>query len=532
MTASTVDPVVTWRAFEQASRPDVERWMQQIEAPAATQTERLMTLIEANRDSVFGRRHGFSSIRTPEQYRERVPVQSAADFLPWLERASNDAQSVLTSQPPQFFERTSGSTARQKLIPYTPSFLRELQTAMIVWLADMIRVCPGIAQGRAYWSMSPSLQPGGITANGMRIGSASDLEYLCGCSAQALASTLIVPSFSDDLSGGTSRWRYETLRSLVADETLTLLSVWSPTFLASLLRPLFSPADAQSAHELAALETELPTARARALRRAVEAGHCGGLWPRLAAVSCWLDGPSRVYAQALHERFPGVQWLAKGLFATEGVVSIPYGTEPGCALAIGSHYLEFVRDDGRVCDVSGLSTGDEAQVVMTTGGGLYRYALGDRVRVTGKSGRTPRVSFLGRATSCSDLVGEKLDEAIVSEALQPVFARGASACIVPDRLADVPHYVLLLAGAQEDEAHALGSEVEGALRRVFHYGHARRLGQLGALRVGFVGTAPSALGERLQLAAESAGLRAGDVKASALVSQQTLAQTLLSMDGE
>ncbi|WP_322044161.1 GH3 family domain-containing protein [Paraburkholderia sp. J67] len=528
MNASTVDPVVRWRAFEQASRPDVERWMQQIEAPAATQTERLMTLLEANRDSVFGRRHGFSSIRTPEQYRERVPVQSAADFLPWLERASNDARAVLTSQPPQFFERTSGSTARQKLIPYTPSFLRELQTAMIVWLADMIRVCPGIAQGRAYWSMSPSLQPRGIAANGVRIGSASDLEYLGGCSAQALASTLIVPSFS----GGASRWRYETLRSLVADETLTLLSVWSPTFLATLLRPLFSPADVQSARELAALEAELPAARAVALRRAVEAGHCGGLWPRLAAVSCWLDGPSRVYAQALRGRFPGVQWLAKGLFATEGVVSIPYGTEPGCALAIGSHYLEFLRDDGRVCDVSGLSPGDEAQVVMTTGGGLYRYALGDRVRVTGKSGRTPHVSFLGRATSSSDLVGEKLDEAIVSEALQPVFARGASACIVPDRLADVPHYVLLLAGAQENEAHALGSEVESALQRVFHYGHARRLGQLGALRVGFVGAAPSALGERLQLAAESAGLRAGDVKASALVSRQALAQTLLSIDGE
>jgi hypothetical protein len=528
MNASTMDLARTWGRFEQAARPDVERWAQQIEVPEQAQTERLMTLLEASRDSLFGRHYGFASIRTPEQYRERVPVQMAADFLPWLERASTGTEAVLTSQTPKFLERTSGSTARQKLIPYTPAFLQEMQAAMIVWLADMIRLCPGIAQGRAYWSMSPALQPNGVAPNGVRVGSASDLEYLGGCSAQALASTLIVPSFSGDAT----RWRYETLRALVADETLSLLSVWSPTFLASLLRPLFSPADAQSARELAALESDLPMARARALRRAVAAGDCGTLWPRLAAVSCWLDGPSHIYAQALRERFPGAQWLAKGLFATEGVVSIPYGTQAGCALAIGSHYLEFLFDDGRVCDVSGLAPGDEAQVLMTTGGGLYRYALGDRVRVTGMSARTPRVAFLGRATSSSDLVGEKLDEAIVSEALQPVFARGATACVVPDQLAQVPNYVLLVAGVDDEQALELAREVEQTLERVFHYGHARRIGQLGALGVRCVGPAASALGERLQLAAESCGLRAGDVKASALVSRPALAQMLLSMDVE
>ncbi|MDR3098042.1 MAG: GH3 auxin-responsive promoter family protein [Paraburkholderia sp.] len=527
MGESTSNPASAWRAFARAAQPDVERWLAQLDAPERAQSQRLMELIAANRETAFGRHHGFADIASPAQFRERVPMQDATGYLPWLERASREAQPVLSAQAPLFFERTSGSTARQKLIPYTSVFLREMQAAMVVWLADMVRLCPGVAQGRAYWSMSPALQPVGVAPNGIRIGSASDLEYLGGSSAAALAATLLVPPFSSN----PAVWRHETLRALVADESIAFLSVWSPTFLSSLLRPLFSPEDPGSARELAALEADLPGPRAAALRGALADGHCDRLWPRLAAISCWLDGPSHGYAQALRARFPQAQWLPKGLFATEGVVSIPFGEAPDCTLAVGSHYLEFLRDDGRICDVSALAQGDEAQVLMTTGAGLYRYALGDRIRVTGMTGRTPRVTFLGRAAANCDLVGEKLDEGTVGEALAQVFARGASACLIPSPQADVPHYMLLLAGVEERRVEALRIEVEQRLGHIFHYAQARRLGQLGPLRARWIPGAQAALGDLLQRAAERTGMRAGDVKPSGLVTRIPLAEAMLAMSG-
>ncbi|CAB3809106.1 hypothetical protein LMG28688_06923 [Paraburkholderia caffeinitolerans] len=525
MAESAFDPAGIWRAFARAVQPDVEYWLAQLDAPEQAQSQRLMALLAANRETTFGRQYGFASIASPDQFRERVPMQGAAGYLPWLERASRDAQPVLSAQAPLFFERTSGSTSRQKLIPYTPAFLREMQSAMVVWLADMVRVCPGIAQGRAYWSMSPALQPAGVAPNGIRIGSASDLEYLGGSSAAALAATLLVPPFS----GNPATWRYETLRAIIADESLALLSVWSPTFLGSLLRPLFTPEDPSCACELAALEADLPGPRAAALRRALADGHCERLWPRLTAISCWLDGPSHGYAQALRARFPQAQWLPKGLFATEGVVSIPFGEAPDCTLAVGSHYLEFLRDDGHICDVSALAPGDEAQVLMTTGAGLYRYALGDRIRVTGMTARTPRVTFLGRAAASCDLVGEKLDESIVNEALAPARARGATACLVPFQQADAPHYVLLLAGVEEHAVQALRIEAEQRLGHIFHYAHARQLGQLGPLRSRRIPGAQAALGDLLQRAAERTGMRAGDVKPSGLVTRLALAEAMLEM---
>ncbi|NYH18042.1 hypothetical protein GGD41_005270 [Paraburkholderia bryophila] len=392
MDAANFEPSDAWAMFVGAAQPDVERWQAALDTPDMVQARRLAQLLEAGRDTAFGRQHGFAEIRSAEQFRERVPIRDTAAFLPWLERGAQDTEPVLTRERPAFFERTSGNTARGKLIPYTPAFLRELQAAMIVWLADMAREHPGITAGRAYWSMSPALQAPGTTSNGIAIGSASDLDYLGGSSAAALAATLLVPP----LNGDPAAWRRQTLRALVADETLAMLSVWSPTFLTSLLRPLFSPGEPGSTRDLEWIEANLPAARAAALREAIARGRCDALWPRLAAVSSWMDGPSRVYAESLRTRFPpAVHWLPKGLFATEGVVSIPFGDGAGCPLAIGSHYLEFLFDDGHVCDVSGLALGDEAAVVLTTGGGLYRYALGDRVRVTRFTGRTPCIAFVG-----------------------------------------------------------------------------------------------------------------------------------------
>jgi len=532
MDVSAPNPADAWRTFERAAQPDVDRWLASLEVPGGAQARRLMALLAANRDTAFGHRFGFDRIDSPAQFRERVPVHAAADFLPWLDRVSREPEPVLTAERPVFLERTSGSTARQKLIPYTPAFLRELQAAMVVWLADMYRACPALGEGRAYWSMSPPLQPPGVAPNGIPVGSVSDLDYLGDSSAAALVSTLLVPP----LTGDVSTWRRETLRALVADEALAFISVWSPTFLTSVLRPLFDRDDADGARDLAWVEASLPADRRGALRRAIADGDCRALWPRLAVVSCWLDGPSKHYADALRARFPRVQWLPKGLFATEGVASIPFGEGDGCPLAIGSHYLEFVRDDGSVCDVEGLRPGDDAQVLLTTGGGLVRYALGDRVRVVGMTARTPRIAFVGRATAGVDLVGEKLDEPIAAAALNR--ARGqhgeVGACIVPCTAREgLPHYVLCVAGdIGGDEADAMRAAVEAELAQAFHYAHARRIGQLGPLRVRWLAGSPARLGDLQQRAAERAGVRAGDVKPCALVTRLRMADALLAMTDE
>ncbi|KWE66583.1 auxin-responsive GH3-related protein [Burkholderia ubonensis] len=510
-----------WAAFATSAEPFRDAWLTALDAPADTQAAYLARLLAANRNTALGAAHGFADIADPTQFRERMPATTYAGMRPWIDRALRESGPILTAQPPRFFERTSGSSERQKLIPYTPAFLDELQSALVVWLADLYREVPGVAAGRAYWSMSPPMQARERAANGIMIGSESDLDYLAGSPLTDLLPTLVAPS----LSGDRDAWRNDTLRALIAADDLAFISVWSPTFLTSLLRPLFDDTEPRRGDTLAFLFDALPSARAAALRRALDDGHCGPLWPRLAALSCWMDGPSGRYAAHARTLFPQAAWLPKGLFSTEAVVSLPFGNDAGCPLAIRSHYLEFLLDDGSVVGVEGLKPGDTAEVIATTGGGLYRYRLGDRVRVTGYAGRTPRVVFVGRTGAQSDLVGEKLDEACLAASLSEALQPGDEGCVIPCADTDPPHYMLLLASGTQDVA-GVRDALEQALARAFHYRHARALGQLGPLRAARVPGGAAHLADLVQRAHEHAGIRAGDVKPRALIGRAAVADAL------
>lgn len=514
-----------WQGFIDSAQPALEHWREQLEQPELAQERVLQRLLNANRDCAFGRAHGFAHIADSTQFRDNVPIHTYAQLHPWIERAQHESQAILTSVPPVFFERTSGSSALQKAIPYTRAFLGEMHSALNVWLADMYRQVPEISHGSGYWSMSPPLQMPVAAPNGISIGSASDLEYLSGSNIASLAGTLLIPGFAGD----PSQWRRQTLLALLADADLSFISVWSPTFLTSLLQPLFDGETPEHAQTFAWLEEALPASRTSALRRARSQGVCTELWPRLAAVSCWMDGPSRHYFKALAARFPQAQWLPKGLFATEGVVSVPYGAGAGCPLAIGSHYLEFLCEDGALRNAHALRMGETAQVLLTTGGGLYRYALGDRVRVVGVQGRTPRVEFIGRAEVTSDLVGEKLDEQIVQGIFDRCLTTEAAACLIPNASATPPYYLALVATGEDIDSPALALAIESALSGAFHYAQARSLGQLAPLRVRWLKGDADLLAQVLQQAAELSGIRAGDVKPRPLINRLATADAILAL---
>jgi hypothetical protein len=129
--------------------------------------------------------------------------------------------------------------------------------------------------------------------------------------------------------------------------------------------------------------------------------------------------------------------------------------------------------------------------VLTTGGGLYRYALGDRVRVTGHMGTLPILSFLGRE-HVSDMTGEKLHEEEVTRAVRSALAAERTAAafwmVSPEQEKSLCYYVLYCETEGGDtlsreRAVSILKRVEEELCKNFHYLHSRRLGQLAPLRL-------------------------------------------------
>jgi hypothetical protein len=161
-----------------------------------------------------------------------------------------------------------------------------------------------------------------------------------------------------------------------------------------------------------------------------------------------------------------------------------------------------------------LETNHEYSVLLTTGGGLYRYRLGDRVRVVGFAGKTPLLEFLGKEDGVSDLCGEKLSPAFVGSVLEELSVERAYlsdfAMLAPSQQESL-RYVLFLQGATSQTDLAV--RLDKKLTQNPHYAYCRRLGQLAAPRIFRI---TSDAGESYLRRCVAMGQRAGAVKAVAL----------------
>lgn len=505
---------------------------------AEAQRRLLLGYVRKNRETTFGRRHDFASMRTIEDFQVRVPLTSFEDYAPYLDAISAGQQNVLTSEAVLRLVPTSGSTAVAKLCPYTSSLKTEFQRALGAWLCDLYRHEPSLIAGQAYWSMSPIGQRAARTSGGVAVGFEDDTEYLSPWQRRFAQSVMAVPSkvrLIDDIES----FRYVTLLYLLRSRSLSLISVWHPTFLslivgrlpawrealvADVSRGCLTPPQSLSADLLRHLSARLTPdpRRAREAESAFRSAQTPAdlharLWPDLRLVSCWADANARPYADELAHLFPQARVQGKGILATEGCVSFPLWRHTGAALAVRSHFFEFVPSakDGVPRLAHELQEGERYAVVMTTGGGLYRYQLQDLIEVTGHLGECPLVRLIGRTSSVSDWFGEKLNELhvarVVASMLDRSPVRPAFVMLACDTSLSPPAYVLYIeaASVDDDELRTLGRAVESGLCENFHYRYCRQLGQLAAVRVFHV---QAGANEAYQQRCVSAGQRLGDVK--------------------
>jgi GH3 auxin-responsive promoter len=464
----------------------------------------LLGIVRANAETEFGRGHSFASIHSMEEYRRRVPLSEYEDYRALVDRIAAGERHVLTSEPVRLFEPTSGSSAAAKWIPYTHSLLQEFQRGIRAWVADLFLHHPDLLRGPAYWSVSPVQGSPRVTPGGIPVGFADDVEYVGGLQQGLVRAAMAVPASVRHLQS-IEEFRLATLRHLVRRPDLRFISVWNPSFLTLLVE------------QLPLLEDD--PAVTSALRAATPGERHVRLWPRLRIISCWADANSAPAARKLAALFPQAQIQPKGLISTEGFVSFPWEACGGAAvLAVRSHFLEFlpVNSESEPLLADELELHQDYSVVLTTSGGLYRYQTGDIVTVTGRQRDCPLVRFAGRK-QVVDFCGEKLHELHVSRAIGAAFSRHgiapSFAMLAPDTNSDAPAYVLYVeSDADDDRLCSIASCIEQDLQENYHYRYARRLGQLGPVRLFVARNA-----ERCYLnACIALGQRAGDIKPVAL----------------
>jgi hypothetical protein len=160
-------------------------------------------------------------------------------------------------------------------------------------------------------------------------------------------------------------------------------------------------------------------------------------------------------------------------------------------------------------------------VIVTTGSGLYRYPLGDRIRVTGFIHGAPCFRFVSREGLVSDLFGEKLHVAFVEQVIHRVIAQlnmhPSFLLLAP--VADEQYgtsYTLFIESDLIPNPETLRELLENGLAENFHYAHCRKLGQLSPARLFHI-CKNSTSAEAIYLAAVlNDKIKLGDVKMSLL----------------
>lgn len=484
-----------------------------------TQAKLLRTYLQSNKETEFGRKHRFARITSASQYQKKLPLSSYDDYGEYIRRIGEGEPALLTAEPVRMFELSSGSTAASKLIPYTRTLKAEFQRGIAPWIYDLYTNIPGLKRGPAYWSVTPLVEGKRYTPAGIPIGFESDSAYL-GLFGRWLAdSVMAVPNGLKDIPDVDS-FRYVTLLYLLRQPGLRLISVWNPTFLSLLLAPLAEWWDsllddiARGTISKGEMELGLPRdpERARALR-ALSPTDPASLWPDLRLISCWNEGASAPYARQLERLFPQARLQGKGLLATEAFVSLPILGVEGSVLSINSHFFEFMDEAGDIHLAHQIQKGKTYSVILTTGGGFYRYQLHDVVDVVGQWRQIPCIRFLGKADHISDWFGEKLEERFVAGVLRELFAGHelppSFAMLAPDDT-DGFRYVLYL--ECEGTGGSLAEDLDTALRANFHYDYCRRLGQLQMAEVVYVVDGA----ETYLNACRSRGQKLGNIKQSVL----------------
>jgi hypothetical protein len=413
----------------------------------------LAEIIGVNSQSEFGRQHGFATLDLEQNagaYAAAVPLHRYADFEPAIERIRKGEQNVLCSEPVEFFSVSSGTTGMGKTIPTTRR-LRKTLTRAYVDLTNAVPATsiPGAAapfRGLYMGSAATRIQ---YTEAGIPMGSASSESLTRVRRIAPLLWSSPWPVF--EVADTTTQWYLHALFAL-REPNLTYLRGTFAGHLSGWLAFIFEQQSelindialgtlkddltltVEVRAELAARLKPDP-ARATALRNAFAEGKdfVRRAWPTISYASTVITGSFAAYLPALQQYLADVPIYTTVYGASETPIglNIEVASPERYVLLVGLAYFEFIpfeaieEQQPQTCGLDGLTVGRAYEPVITNWAGLYRYRLGDIVRVEGYHRQAPILSFSHRIGTVLDLAAEKVSEAQVFQALQEALSAPA-----------------------------------------------------------------------------------------------------------
>jgi len=440
-------------------------WM--LQNPVESQKSVFFDLAKGLQQTKFGKEHGFSKFSNTialKEFKSQIPIRSYDEIKPWILRAQEGERNVLWKGDVTWFAKTSGTTSdRSKLLPVT---------------RDSLKSCH-YKGGRDLLAMFCDQRPNAPLYSGKHliIGGSSTLHSNGSGSYTGDLSAIIVRNLPP----------WVEMRRTPGRE-ITLLEDWEEK-----VDLMVDQIIREDVRILAGIPSWMLVVTNRVLDK-TGASCLDEVWPNL-----WLYMHGGVgfepYKSEFHRliKSPNMNYM-ETYNASEGFFSIQHSLERDDMALLLNHgiFYEFIpRDEAggvnpMTLELQELEVGEEYAIVISTNAGLWRYMLGDVVRLTS---RNPyRIQVTGRVSSFLNVVGEELmvdqvEKAISSTMLK--FSVSAKDFTVAPRFAEDGHPIghtwaieLLSQNASTLSAFDLGETLDKELKLLSSDYDAKRTGDL------------------------------------------------------
>ena len=332
--------------------------------PAKEQERVLKKILAQNAETTFGTEHYFASIKDIDGYRKHVPVQTFDSLSPAIERQMM-GEMALSSQPPVYYAKTSGTTGSSKFIPVTRTGLSQMKMAQR-FLSVSLWKRTGFLSGSILGMASPWME--GRLENGVAYGASSGSAYRS--LSKVLRAKFATPPQTFEISDVAAKYQLYALAALASPDisgigtanpssilkVCEIIEADQELLLDALERRSADRLRPEAAETAAEIMQNLDAERVAGLIRAQRSQgrlQPEKIWPRLSAIATWTGGSCGIAIRKLRSKLPAeVQIVEYGYAASEFVGTFNADADANiCMPMITEHFYEFVSrtdwDEGR-----------------------------------------------------------------------------------------------------------------------------------------------------------------------------------------
>ncbi|KAI7734174.1 hypothetical protein M8C21_016391 [Ambrosia artemisiifolia] len=429
--------------------------------PDDVQLRVLSDILTQNASVEYLHRHGLSGQTDRETFKKLVPVITYDDLHPDITRIANgDTSPILSSHPISEFLTSSGTSGgERKLMPTIEAELGRRSMLYSLLMPVMSQFVPGLDKGKGMYFLfikSESKTPGGLLARPVLTSYYKSNQFkerpydpytnytspnetiLCQDSFQSM--------YSQMLCGLCLNQEVLRVGAVFASGFIRAIRFlekhWSDLCndirTGTVNQAITDPGVKEAVLRVLKPDPALAEFIERECSKNAWQGIITRIWPNTKYVDVIVTGTMSQYIPTLDYYSNGLPIVCTMYASSEcyfGVNLNPLCKPSEVAYTIipTMAYFEFLPvgandqdQEPKPIDLSEVKLGQDYELVVTTYAGLYRYRVGDLLRVAGFKNKAPQFSFICRKNVALSIDSDKTDEVELHQAIEK-----ASSHLVP-----------------------------------------------------------------------------------------------------